>query len=64
MIYSSHLQIRGVTFLPVVHEDKIQPFQTIFRLQFRDHLIRWIHDELHLQNTQRECFRNLSIPNM
>lgn len=54
MIYCSYLQIRAVGFLPVVHEDKIQPFQTIVRPQPRDHFIRWIHDELHLGNTQHE----------
>lgn len=60
MMYSSHLQIRVVAFLPVVHEDKIQPFQTIVSPQPRDHLIRWIHDELHLENTQHDCLKGIN----
>lgn len=61
-IYSSHLQIREVTFLPVVHEDKIQPFQAILRPQLRDDLIRWIHNELHLETKLRECLRGKYSP--
>ncbi len=54
MVSLSHLQISDVAFLPVVHEDKIQPFQTKVRPQPRDYLIRWIHNELHLENTAKD----------
>lgn len=61
MTYPSHLQIREVAFLPVVHEDKIQPFQTIVRPKQRDHLIRWIYDELHLENISCECLEGIIL---
>lgn len=61
MIYWSHLQVRGVAFLPVVHEDKIQLFQTVFRPQLRDHLIGWVHDELHLENAQHGCLKGIIL---
>lgn len=50
---SCHLQIRGIAFLPVVHKDKIQSFQTIFCVQLRNNFIRGIHNKLHLQNKQK-----------
>lgn len=45
----TYLQVRQVAFLPMVHEDKVQFVQIEVRPQPRDHLIRGVHDEFHLE---------------